>query len=294
MVIIEDIDRSFFENKKIFLDNSNAYSKEIDQLTKIEGDKTQELERRRVLELDAPDALKDIKEFAEMVHISPEEIPFSLDDYETQSIKDEIKEIGEKKKEATIYKEMYDRYLRIMQGGYVSDIVELRRHTMRYIPEYEWLIDADLINSCFWWLGSDHLDGEHDHRFFCQKYKDVLKTLTMEYVKSLGHPFSESDKGWGDGTADLVLAVFRVPFEYKYLCHLKEEMEDLRKRKERKLIKQKKQSEQTDIVIPAWEHDTSAIEKTTHKDSIFYKSYKNVITDEVKKDIDTFINGMKI
>ena len=299
------------EYEKGFEQKLNACVSECKNLENTIEDKRREYDKRVNIQKEYPGAIKDIREFADMMNIQQSQISFPVEAYETESVSKEITLANELYKTKTEQVKMYSRYLeikeylsgnhyRLKKNGEIEiksygDIKILRSEAERYIPEYEWLFDVsdlfdeschlfnEIINQKYYFEYND----QREYGNWYRAYKEALEVFSTKAIRELGHP--GNDPGWSDGTVDLVISFCRASYEHLYLCGLNDQIEYCKKWKDRKTLKEVLKYEKDNFIISAWKEDTSLIENTQHKDSLFYKGYKSFITDGVKKKVDEFI-----
>ena len=238
---------------------------------------------------DESELINDIYDFMDYIGVSREKLPFKAEELDRATITEIENQLNEICKQDKVTMErigMYKLYLEIIKSQRIGggDIHKLRAEMKRYRSDYELYIDAFLLNAKALSLVKNSRYSEYEY----SAYTDALSVFSEEEMKALGHP--SGDSVWKDGTANLVVAVCRVSWEYYYLCKLAEKIEYYKLIKDKRGLKQIKKSEGWNPVISAWRRDTSEIEDSTQKDSVFYKIYKNIITYKVENDIDYFIN----
>lgn len=235
--------------------------------------------------------INEIYEFMDYIGVSRDKLPFEveeIDNDEIENIKNQEERIWEED-QLTIEKiEMYKLYLELIRnqraGG--AGIAELRKKTGRYITDFELFIDIFQLNCKAISLVRNSRSRCNDYEYGA--YTDALRIFSIDNMKSLGHP--SDDEAWKDGKAELVLAICRVSWELQYLTKLADRVGHYTILKDRRRLQQLKKSEKNNSVIYAWNSDTYAIEHSVQKDNVFYKTYKRILSDSKKNDIDYFIS----
>ena len=235
------------------------------------------------------DSIENIYRFMDTISVSREVLPYKYSDEEVKKNDELEQRINDLKQELNVSKEYiqsiknYQIRINYMQSksNFESLCIPRGSETIT-IPELELYIDMYRLQK----KAIELYEKKNFYSFNLSEYEKIVNIFTVENMMEEGHP----DKILYGDEAELVCAICRISWEWKYMIALREAF-SLYKPKlfsanldYRKILK----DAQKCSILSAWRKDTVFIEEKKELMPIYYEIYRMMLSESEEREISGF------